>query len=80
MVDEYPFSSVTEFVHPAFGHAARRTVASYEHEFAERRGTASRLRGALARKEALLRQKGELLSHREIRSREADHRLDRHIG
>ena len=55
--------------------AGHRTIASYEHELAERRGTEIRLRGALAREEALLHQKDELLNHREILSREADHRL-----
>ncbi len=73
MVHEYP--TVNEFVHPAFGHVVRRTVASYEHELTERRDRESRLRGALAREEALLRQKDELLNHREILSQEADHRL-----
>jgi two-component sensor histidine kinase len=75
MVHEHPLSIVTEFVHPAFGHVEHRTIASYEHELTERRGTEIRLHGALAREEALLRQKDELLNCREILSREADHRL-----
>lgn len=75
MIHEHPLSNVTEFVHPAFRHVARRTIASYEHELIERRGKEIWLRGALARAEALLRQKDELLNHREILSREADHRL-----
>lgn len=73
MVRRYPLS--TEFAHPAVGHGGHRTIASYERELTERRGTEIRLRQALAREEALLRQKDELLNHREIMSREADHRL-----
>lgn len=75
MVHRYLLSAVTELVHPAFRHVAHRTIASYEHELAEHRGTEGRLRRALARDEALLRQKDELLNQREILSREADHRL-----
>jgi hypothetical protein len=60
---------------PVFKGLGPRTIASYEHELAEHRGTEIRLRGALAREEALLRQKDELLNQREILSREADHRL-----
>ena len=75
MAHEHRLSTVTEFVQPAFGNVASRTAASYERELAERRGTESRLRGALAREEVLLREKDELLNHREILSREADHRL-----
>jgi len=60
---------------PVFKGAGYRTIASYEQELAEHRGTEIRLRGALARDEALLRQKNELLNQREILSREADHRL-----
>ena len=46
----------------------RRTVASYERELI-------RLREALARDEALLRQKDELIQQREVLSKESDHRL-----
>lgn len=60
---------------PVFRGVRQRTTASYEHELAERRRTEVRLRRALAREEALLHQKDELLNHREILSREADHRL-----
>src|SRR4029077_14096341 len=60
---------------PVFRGVRQRTTASYEHELAERRGTEIRLRRALAREEALLHRKDELLNHREILSREADHRL-----
>jgi two-component system, sensor histidine kinase PdtaS len=75
MAHEHTLSTVTGFVCPAFGHVEWRTVASYEHELAERRGTEIRLRRALAREKALLRQKDELLKQCEILSREADHRL-----
>jgi len=60
---------------PVFKGAGYRTIASYETELAEHRGREIQLRGALARDEALLRQKDELLNRREILSREADHRL-----
>ena len=39
----------------------RRTVASYERELEQHRCTENRLREALAREEALLRQKDELI-------------------
>ena len=75
MAHEPGLFSFTGLPCPVFKGAGQRTIASYEHELAERRGTEVRLRGALAREEALLHQKDELLNHREILSREADHRL-----
>ena len=54
---------------------APRSVASYERELDERRGTEIRLREELAREEALLRQKDQLIHAREVLSMEADHRL-----
>lgn len=54
---------------------APRSVASYERELDERRGTEARLRDALAGEEALLRQKDELIHNRAVLSMEADHRL-----
>lgn len=59
----------------AFGKEKRRTVASYERELNEHRGTDNRLREALAREEARLREKDELIHHQEVLSREAEHRL-----
>ena len=53
----------------------RRTVASYERELATFRGTEIRLRDALAREEALLRQKDELILQQRVLSEESDHRL-----
>lgn len=54
---------------------ARRTAASYEVELTEHRATEARLRAALAREQALLRQKDEVIHHREVLSLESDHRL-----
>jgi two-component sensor histidine kinase len=51
------------------------TVASYERELIRHRSTESRLRDALDREEALLRQKDELIQQKELLSRESDHRL-----
>ena len=53
----------------------RRTVASYERELTRHRCTEIRLREALAREEALLRQKDELIQQQEVLSKEFDHRL-----
>jgi two-component system, sensor histidine kinase PdtaS len=53
----------------------RRTVASYERELANHRYTEIRLREALAREQALLRQKDEVIQQQELLSRETDHRL-----
>jgi len=58
-----------------FETAEGRTAASYERELARHRGTEIRLREALAREQALLRQKDELIQQQEVLSREADHRL-----
>ena len=59
----------------AFGKEQRLTVASSERELNEHRGTEKRLREALAQEEARLREKDELIHHREVLSREAEHRL-----
>jgi two-component system, sensor histidine kinase PdtaS len=53
----------------------RRTVASYERELANHRYTEIRLREALAREEALLRQKDEVIQQQDLLSTESDHRL-----
>lgn len=53
----------------------RRTVASYERELTRHRSTEIRLRDALAREEALLRQKDEMIQKMELLSKESDHRL-----
>jgi two-component sensor histidine kinase len=61
--------------HAAVRKEERRSAASYECELGEHRGTEVRLREALAHEEAQLRQKDELIHHREVLNREADHRL-----
>ncbi len=58
-----------------FDSTERRTVASYERELTRHRLTENRLREALVREEALLRQKDELIQQQELLSKEADHRL-----
>lgn len=52
-----------------------RTAASYERELSKRKSTENRLREALAREEALLRRKDELIEQHEVLSQESDHRL-----
>ncbi len=53
----------------------RRSVASYERELSKHRSTEIRLREALARDEARLRQKDKLIQQHEVLSQESDHRL-----
>ena len=53
----------------------RRTVASYERELTRHRRTELRLREALARDEALLCEKDELIRQQTVLSQESDHRL-----
>jgi two-component sensor histidine kinase len=53
----------------------RRTVASYERELTKHRCTEIQLREALAREEALLREKDELIQQQEVLSKESDHRF-----
>ncbi len=53
----------------------RRTAASYERELTKHRLTEIRLRQFLARDEALLCQKDELIQQRDVLSQESDHRL-----
>ena len=53
----------------------RRTVASYERELRRHRRTESGLREALAREEALLCQRDELIQQQAVLSQEFDHRL-----
>jgi hypothetical protein len=52
-----------------------RTVASYERELTRHRSAELRLRDALTREEALLRQKDELIQQMELMAKESDHRL-----
>jgi two-component sensor histidine kinase len=53
----------------------RRTVASYKRRLTAYRRAEIRLRGALARDDALLRQKDELIQNQALLSKESDHRL-----
>jgi len=53
----------------------RRTVASYERELTAHRRTEIGLREALAREEALLCEKNELIRQQAVLSQESDHRL-----
>ena len=53
----------------------RRTVASYKRELIRHRRTEIGLRQALAREEALLCQKDELIQQQAVLSQESDHRL-----
>jgi two-component sensor histidine kinase len=55
--------------------AAPRNAASYERELTRLRSTEIQLRDALAREEALLRQKDELIRQQELLCKESDHRL-----
>ena len=52
-----------------------RTVARLEHELTEHTCMEIRLREALARDEALLRQKDEFIQQQAVLSKESDHRL-----
>jgi two-component sensor histidine kinase len=58
-----------------FRSAERRTVASYERELRRHRRTESGLREALAREEALLCQRDELIQQQAVLSQESVHRL-----
>ena len=53
----------------------RRTVASYERELTRHRRTEIGLREALAREDALLREKDELIRQQTVLGEESDHRL-----
>jgi two-component sensor histidine kinase len=53
----------------------RRTVASCERELKRHRRTEIQLRQALAREQALLHQKDELIQQQAVLSQESDHRL-----
>ena len=53
----------------------RRTAAGYQRELIKHRYTEIRLRKALAREEALLRQKDKLIRQQEVLRKESDHRL-----
>ena len=58
-----------------FDSAERRGVASYERELAAQRVTESELRKALARDQALLREKDNAIRHQKMLTEECHHRL-----
>jgi two-component sensor histidine kinase len=59
----------------AFENLKRNTVAIYRRRLTAFRRTEMRLRAALARDDALLRQKDELIQNQALLSKESDHRL-----
>ena len=58
-----------------FESPARRTAASYERELAAHKATESELRKALARDQALLREKDNAIRHQKMLTEECHHRL-----
>jgi two-component system, sensor histidine kinase PdtaS len=75
MAHQHPLFNPIPFTYPVFESVERRMSARYERELTEHRGTEIRLLEALAQARVLLRSKDELIHHREILSRETDHRL-----
>jgi two-component sensor histidine kinase len=73
-IEHLPYSADSP-PNPIFEYPERRTVASYERELTKQRCTELWLREELAREEALLRQKDELIQQLEVLSKESDHRL-----
>jgi len=73
-VEQFTYSAEPS-ANAIFESPERRTVASYERELTIHRRTEVRLRETIAREEALVRQKDELLQQQEVLSRESDHRL-----
>ena len=70
---ELVLRSVASLAIPIF--EERRTVARYKRELIRHRHTEAGLRRALAREEALLREKDELIRQQAVMSQESDHRL-----
>ena len=75
MAHQHPLFKPIPFTYPTFESVELRTADSYERELTEHRATEIRLIEALASARTVLRQKDELIHHREIMSRETDHRL-----
>ena len=65
----------TDLPNVIFETRERRTVADYKRELIRHRRTETGLREALARDEALLCQKDELIQQQAVLSQESDHRL-----
>ena len=75
MTIEHPSSRTAPPPSVIFESHARVTLASYKRELIRHRRTESGLRQALAREEALLFQKHELIQRQAVLSQEANHRL-----
>lgn len=75
MANVYLRSSTDLRRNTLFRSSEHRTVTSYERELTTHRCTEIWLREALAREEALLRQKDELIQQLEVLSAESDRRL-----
>ena len=75
MTIEYSPASAISPLNVVFESRQRRTVASYKREFIKHKRTETALRQALARDEALLFQKDELIRQQAVLSQESDHRL-----
>lgn len=73
-IEQLPYSADSP-LDITFESRERRTVASYERELTIRRHMEIRLRKALVRNRALLREKDELVQNQRLLSRESDHRL-----
>ena len=73
-VEYSPRNTVTA-VNVALEDSDLRTRASYERELTSHRRVESGLRQALARDEALLHQKDDLIEQQAVLSQESDHRL-----
>ena len=75
MTIEYSPSGAGSPPHVIFERHERHTPASYKRELTRHRRTETGLRQALAREEALLFQKDQLIQQQAVLSQESDHRL-----
>jgi hypothetical protein len=75
MAIEHSPDSTIRFANAFFENRERRTIAGYERELTRHRHVESTLRRALARDEALLRQKDASIQQQKILSKESDHRF-----
>ena len=73
-IESLPYSADLP-VNTIFENLDRSAIANYERELTQYRSTQIQLREALAREEALLRQRSELIKQQAILSKESDHRL-----
>lgn len=74
IVEQLP-SSADSLPDITFGSTKAHTVSSYERELTAHRRMEIRLREALVRDDALLRQKDEAIQNERLLSRESEHRL-----